>query len=239
MIGIHIPQEAVRIPQRDPGEQHVHQAALELPFLKLLVAAEEHAGIGSDIGFEQIGRVKLRENLNHFRLRGGVIGKLAHQPDPRLHRRCGYRRAGRQSLYAAAERRWYWFPAGSRTTYHRSPAVVLTRDLGRPAQPRFESRHAVPGLGEGWSKLAHRTSESVGQFEVGSALCGRHFVKCWQKTVLLPADRYVFYIHSFSLRKSTRRCVQIQPRRRLPTSTRASPAIPGRIHEAALLSSVT
>ena len=70
-------EKFVRVPQRNAGEQHVHQPALHLPLVELFVPAKQDGGIGRDVGVDQIGRVQLGENLDDFRLGRRIVFELA------------------------------------------------------------------------------------------------------------------------------------------------------------------
>ena len=48
------------------------------------MAAEQDGGVGGDVGLEEIGGVKLAEDLDDFRLRGGFVVELSADQVPRL-----------------------------------------------------------------------------------------------------------------------------------------------------------
>ena len=48
------------------------------------MAAEQDGGVRGDVGVDQVGGKQVREDLDDFRLRGGIVGKLPAGQFPRL-----------------------------------------------------------------------------------------------------------------------------------------------------------
>ena len=118
-----------------------------LRLVKLLVPAQQHGGIGRDVGFDQVGGVKLREDLNDFRLRRRIIGELPADQIPRF---ADGARAVEQADEAVG-RIGEAVELVARRIAHDVPAlaaIVLPRDLRRPAGGLQLSGDAVPGFGK-------------------------------------------------------------------------------------------
>jgi hypothetical protein len=140
-------EEAVRVPQRDAWEQDVHQPALHLPLLLLLVAAEQDGRVGRDVGVDQVGRVQVAEDLDDLGLRRRVVGELPAGQVPRL----GHRARAVEQPDEAVGRVAQAVELVARGVADDVPplaAVVLPRDLRAGAQLGPQVGHAVPGLGE-------------------------------------------------------------------------------------------
>jgi hypothetical protein len=90
-------EEPVRVPQRDPREQQVHQPLLELPLLLVLVPAEQDGGVRGHVGVDQVRAVQVREDLDDLGLGRGVVGHRPAAQVPRLLDRSGCRRAARRT----------------------------------------------------------------------------------------------------------------------------------------------
>ena len=90
-------EEPVRVPQRDPGEQHVHQPVLELLLGLRLVPAEQDGGVGRDVGVDQVRTVQVRQDLDDLGLGRGVVGDLPAAQVPGLLDASGCRRAARRT----------------------------------------------------------------------------------------------------------------------------------------------
>src|SRR5262249_24340902 len=75
-------KEPIRVPEWDAREQHVQQPALKLALLEYLVPAEQHGGIGRDVGLDEVHRVELAKDLNDFRLGRRIVFELAADQVP-------------------------------------------------------------------------------------------------------------------------------------------------------------
>jgi len=69
-------QEAIGIEEGNADEHDVHQVALDFALDAFFVAAKEAVAVGGEFGLEEIGGVKLAEELDDFALGGGIIAEV-------------------------------------------------------------------------------------------------------------------------------------------------------------------
>jgi len=138
-------EEAVRVPQRDAREQDVHQPALQLALLLLLVPAEQDVGVGGDVGVDQVRAEQVAEDLDDLRLGRRVVGELPAGEVPRLLN--GARAVQQPDEPVCRVGEPVELVAGRvADDVPALAAVVLPRDLRTGPKPRPQLGDAVPGL---------------------------------------------------------------------------------------------
>ncbi len=159
-------EKPIRIPQRNAWEQQVHQPALELAIPLLFLAAQEHLGIGGDVRFNQVRAVKLRKDLNDFRLRRRIVGQLSADEFP------GIADAARaieetDELVRDIGESVKLVPRRVADDVPALAPKVLPADLRSSAQARLEVLDAIPALGKCRAELeGHSVAEGVEELGV-------------------------------------------------------------------------
>ena len=145
-------EEPIEVPQRNAWEHDVHQTSLRLVHHHLFVTTKQDGRVRRDVRFDQVRAVKLREDLDDFRLRGRVIGELSADEVPRVADRAMPVEQA-DELVGGIREAVILIAGGIADHVPTLAAIELAADLRAGAELGLETLDAVPRLRKRRAKL--------------------------------------------------------------------------------------